>query len=117
VFGWYFEYAYAYLDRFVGEGVAEEPVGYPIRLPSTLATHLSLASSELVEPLDGDGCVMLHSQVGQLFGEEPSVCPDIVSLSSAESPQLQSCSSTMAVAVLVSVLLEFGTAVLVSDLS
>jgi hypothetical protein len=69
VFGWHFDYAYAHLDRFVGEGLAEESVGYPIRLPSTLATHLSLASSELVEPLDGDGCVMLHSKIGQLFGE------------------------------------------------
>jgi len=99
----------------VGEGVAEEPVGYPIRLPSTLATHLSLASSELVEMFDSDGSVMLHSQTGQLSGEEPSVCPDIVSLSSAESAEPKSCSSMMA--VLVSVFLQFGSAVLVSDLS
>ena len=51
---------------------------------------------------------------GKLLGEEPSVRADVVTLSSAESAQLQSCLAPMS--VLVSVLLQFRSAVLVADL-
>jgi len=61
VLGWNLNYWNSKLNGFAGDRVTEEPVGYPIRLPSTLAVQLSLASSELVESLDGDGCVMLPS--------------------------------------------------------
>jgi len=99
----------------VCEGVAEEPVGYTIRLSSTLAAQLSLASSELVESLDSNGCFMLCCEVGQLLGEQPGVRADVVALYSAESAEPKPCSSMMA--VLVSVFLQFGSAILVSDLS
>jgi hypothetical protein len=65
--------------------------------------------------LDGDDGVVVCGEFGQVFGEEPSVCPDIVSLSSAQSPQLQSCSSTMPFSI--PVFLESCSTVLASNLS
>jgi hypothetical protein len=95
--------------------MAQEAIGYAIRLFSTLAAHLSSPSAEFVEAFDGDACLILFSEVRQLFGEQPSVCADIVALPSTESSEFESRLSSMP--VLVSVLLEFGSAVLVSDLS
>jgi len=115
VFRWNLNHGYAELGSFVGERVAEESVWYPIRLSPAVATHLLLSSSELVEAFDGDGCVMLSSEGGQLFGEEPSVCAHMFSLLPAETPQLQSCLAFLC--ILVSVFLETGPTVLVSDLS
>lgn len=114
VFGWDLQYAYAELHGLVCQCLAEEGVGYPVRLPSTLATQLPFPSSELVEPLDSDRCVMLRSEVCQLFGEEPSVGADVVALSSTQLPQLQSCLASMP--SLVSVFLQHASAVFVSDL-
>jgi len=57
----HFDDRYSELGRFVGECVAEEAIGYPIRLSSTLAAQLSFLSSELVETLDSDACIMLPS--------------------------------------------------------
>ena len=99
----------------MGERVTEETVGYTIRLSSTLTAHLAFQSSKLVEAFDGDGCVVLFGEIGQLFGEEPSVCANVASLSSTEPLEFESCFASMP--VLVSVLLQFGAAVLVSDLS
>ncbi len=96
------------------ECVAEESVGYPVRLSSTLTAQLSLPSLQLVEAFDSDGCVMLRSEISQLFGQEPSVRADVVALSSTESAKLQSCYSTMPSSI--SVFLQYGAAVLVSDL-
>jgi hypothetical protein len=115
VSGWNLNHRYSELDGLVGERVAEEPVRYTIRLSSTLAAQLSLPSAKLVEPLSGDACLILLSDVGQLFGEEPSVCADVVALPSAQSAEFQSCLASML--VLVSVLLQSGAAVLVADLS
>ena len=114
VLGWDLNQWYSELAGFVGECMAEESVGYPVRLSSTLATQLSFPSSELVEAFDGDCCVVLSSEISQLFGEEPSVCANIVALSPAEFSEFESCFSTMP--ILVSVFLQFGSAVLVSDL-
>ena len=114
VLGWNLDYGYAELGGLVGECVAEESVGYAICLSSTLATQLSFPSSELVESLDSNGCLVSCCEVGQLFGEEPSVCANIASLSSTEPFKLESCFASMS--VLVSVLLQYGSAVLVSDL-
>jgi len=77
VFGWN---GYAELRGFVCECVAEESVGYPVRLSSTLPTQLTFPSPEFVEPLDSNGYLMLCCEVGQLFGEQPSVCTNIPSL-------------------------------------
>jgi len=115
VFGWNLHYRYAKLGGLVGERVAEEAVGYSIRFSSALTTHLSSSSSELVEPFDGDACVVRSSEVGQLFGEEPSVCANVASLLSTEPLEFESCFASMP--VLVSVFLQFGAAVFVSDLS
>ena len=109
-----FRDGYAVLRGLVGECVAEESVGYPVRPSSTLTAHLSCPSAEFVEPLDGDACLILLGQVRQLFGEQPSVCADIVALPSAQSAEFESCFASMP--VLVSVLLQFGAAVLVVDL-
>jgi len=115
VFGWNLQYGYAELRGLVCECVAEESVWYPVRLSSTLATHLPFSSSELVEPLDGDACIVLLGQISQLFGEQPSVCANIASLSPTEPFELESCFASMS--VLVSVLLQHGAAVFVADLS
>jgi len=115
VFGWNLHYRYAKLGGLVGERVAEESIGYSIRFSSTLTTHLPSSSSELVEPFDGDACVVRSSEVGQLFGEKPSVCAHIASLSSTEPLEFESCFASMP--VLVSVLLQFRSTVFVSDLS
>jgi hypothetical protein len=114
VFGWNLDYGYAELGRLVCECVAEESVGYAICLSSTLAIQLSFSSPELVELLDSNGCLVSCCEVGQLFGEEPSVCANIPSLSPSEPFELESSLSPMS--VLVSVLLQYGSAVLVSDL-
>jgi len=111
----YLDERYSELDGFVGECVAEEAVGYSIRFSSTLATHFTFQSSELVEAFDGDACVVRSSEIGQLFGEEPSVCANVASLSSSEPLEFESCFSTMP--ILVSVLLQFRSTVFVSDLS
>jgi hypothetical protein len=95
--------------------VAEESVGYSIRFSSALATHLSSSLSELVEPFDGDACIVLASKFGELLCEKPSVCANVASLSSTEPLEFESCFST--VSVLVSVFLQFGAAVFVVDLS
>ena len=110
----YFEDRYSELDGLVSECVAEESVGYPVRFSSTLAAQLPFPSPELVESLDSNGCLMLCCEVGQLFGEEPSVRADVVALSSTELLELQSCFTS--VSFLVSVFLQYGSAVLVSDL-
>ena len=115
VFAWNLQYGYSVLARFVGQRVAEEAVRYPIRLSSTLTVHLASLSSELIQAFDSDACVMPLGQIGQMFGEEPSVCADVVALLSAESPELQPCFAPMP--VLVSVLLQSCAAFLVSDLS
>ena len=115
VFGWNLHYRYAKLGGLVGERVAEESIGYSIRFSSTLTTHLPSSSSELVEPFDGDACVVRSSEVGQLFGEKPSVCAHIASLSSTQPLEFESCFASMP--VFVSVFLQFGAAVFVSDLS
>jgi len=115
VFGWNLNYRYSELRGFVGECVAEEPVGYAIRLSSALAAHLAFLSPELVETLDSNRRIVLASETGQLFSEQPSLCSDIVSLRAAEPLQLQSCSASMSVTV--SILLEFGSTVLEADLS
>jgi len=49
-----------------------------------------------------------------LLGEEPGVCADVVALSSTELPELQSCFTS--VSFLISVFLQYGSAVFVSDL-
>jgi hypothetical protein len=105
---------YAELGGFVCECVAEESVGYAICLSSTLAAQLPFPSPELVESLDSNGCLMLCCEVGQLFGEEPGVRADVVALSSTELPEFQSCFTS--VSFLISVFLQYGSAVLVSDL-
>ena len=110
-----FRDGYAVLRGLMGECVAEESVGYPVRLSSTLTAQLSLPSPEFVEAFDGDACLILLGQVRQLFGEQPSVCADIVALPSAQSAEFESCFASMP--VLVSVLLQFGAAALVVDLS
>jgi len=115
VLGWNLNQRYSELAGFVGECVTEEAVGYTIRLSSTLTAHLPPPSAEFVEAFDGDACVVRSSEVGQLFGEEPSVCAHIASLSSTEPLEFESCFASMP--VLVSVLLQFGPAVFVSDLS
>jgi hypothetical protein len=102
------------LRGLVCECVAEESVWYAIRLSSTLTAPLSLPSPELVEAFDSDDCVILRSEVGQLFCEEPSVRVDVVALSSTEPLEFESCFASMP--SLVSVFLQFGSAVLVSDL-
>jgi len=110
----HFDDRYAELGGFVCECVAEESVGYAICLSSTLAAQLPFPSPELVESLDSNGCLMLCCEVGQLFGEEPGVRADVVALSSTELSELQSRSSTMPFSI--SVFLQYGSAVLVSDL-
>ena len=114
VLRWDFNQWYSELCRFVGECVAEESVGYAICLSSTFASQLSFPASELVEAFDGDGCVVFSSQISQLFGEEPGIRADVVALSSTELLELQSCFTS--VSFLVSVFLQYGSAVLVSDL-
>jgi hypothetical protein len=110
----HFDDRYAELGGFVSECVAEESVGYTICLSSALAIQLSFPSPEPVELLDGNGCFMLCCEVGQLFDEEPGVRADVVALSSTELPELQSCFTS--VSFLISVFLQYGSAVLVSDL-
>jgi len=114
VFGWNLDYGYAELGGLVCECVAEESVGYAICLSSTLATQLSFPSPELVELLDSNGCLVSCCEVGQLLGEQPSVCANVGSLSPTQPSKLESCFASMS--VLVSVLLQHGAAVLVSDL-
>jgi hypothetical protein len=114
VLGWNLKQRYSDLAGFVGERVTEEAVGYPVGLSSALTSHLPFPSPESVEALDGDCCVLCSSETGQLFGEEPSARADVVALSSAEAPQLQS--RFASVSFLVSVFLQYGSAVLVSDL-
>jgi hypothetical protein len=114
VFGWNLDYGYAELGGPVCECVAEESVGYAICLSSTLATQLSFPSLEFVELLDSNGCLVSCCEVGQLFGEEPSVRANVASLSSTELFELESCFASTP--LLVSVLLQYGAAVLVSDL-
>ncbi len=109
-----FRDGYSELDGFVVECVTEETVRYPIYLSSTLAAQLSFLQSEVVETLDSDACIMLASEIGQLFGEEPNVGADVITLSSTESPELQSCFAAMS--FLVTVFLQYGSAILVSNL-
>lgn len=115
VLGWYLDYGYSELAGLVGECVPEETVGYTIRLSSTLTAHLPPPSAELVEAFDGDACIVRSGEVGQLFSEEPSVCANVASLSSTEPLEFESCFASMS--VLVSVFLQYGAAVFVSDLS
>jgi hypothetical protein len=115
VLGWNLNYWNSNLGGFVGERVTEETVWYPIHLPSALAAQFSFPSPELVEAFDGDACAVLDSEVRQVFDEQPSVCADIVALSSTQPSKLESCFTSMS--VLVSVRLQCGSTVLVSDLS
>ncbi len=115
VLGWNFQCRYSELTGFVGERMSEEAIGYPVGLSSTFASQLSFVPSELVEAFDGDTCIVRSGEIGQLFSEEPSVCANVASLSSTEPLEFESCFSTMP--VLVSVLLQYSSAVLVSDLS
>jgi hypothetical protein len=115
VLSWNFQQRYPELDGFVGERVTEQAIGYPVGLSSTSAAQLSFVSSELVEAFDGDCCVVRSSEIGQGFSEKPSVRADVVALSSSEFSEFESCFASMS--VLVSILLQFGAAVFVSDLS
>ena len=115
VLGWNLNQRYSELQGFVAERMPEEAVGYTIRLSSALTAHFAFQSSKLVEAFDGDCCVVLFGEVGQLFGEEPSVCANVASLSSTEPLEFESCFASMP--VLVSVLLQFRSTVFVSDLS
>lgn len=115
VLGWNLNQRYSELQGFVAERMPEEAVGYTIRLSSTLTAHLPPPSAESVEAFDGDACIVRSGEVGQLFSEEPSVCANVASLSSTEPLEFESCFASMS--VLVSVFLQFGAAVFVSDLS
>jgi len=114
VFGWNLDYGDAELGGLVGECVAKETVGYAIHFPSRFAAELSLVLPELVETLDSDCSIVQLGKLSELLCEKPSVCADMVSLSPAEVSEFESCFASMP--VLVSVFLQFGSAVLVSDL-
>jgi hypothetical protein len=94
--------------------VAKETVGYAIHFPSRSAAELSLALPELVEALDSDCSIVQLGKLSELLCEKPSVCADMVSLSPAEVSEFEPCFASMP--VLVSVFLQDGSAVLVSDL-
>lgn len=114
VFGWNLDYGDAELGGLVGECVAKETVGYAIHFPSRFAAELSLVLPELVETLDSDCSIVQLGKLSELLCEKPTVCADMVSLSPAEVSEFESCFASMP--VLVSVFLQFGSAVLVSDL-
>jgi len=115
IFGGNLNKRYSQHLGFVGERMAEEAVGYSIGFPSALATELASSPPQSVEVLNSDSRIVFSSQIGQPFSQQPSVCSNIVSLSSTQSPQLDS--SFASVTFPISVFLQFGASIFVADLS
>jgi len=113
--GFNFYERYSQQFRFVTERMSEESVGYSIGFAPALSRELAIAPFQVSEVFDGDLCAVSLGEFRDCFCKFPSVCANIVSLSSAEPPELQSCFASMS--VLISVFLQFGSAVLVADLS
>jgi len=114
IFGFDFNERYAEQFGFVAERMPEEAVGYSVDLASALTGELTSSPFQVAQMFYGDLCIVSLGESRDCFGEQPSVRANVVTLFAAESSQFQSGSTRVACSV--SVFLEFGSAVLETDL-